>query len=144
MPVGVGGEVIGDAVMEAAASHGGFEVGGDTAERIGQLRVELLDGRLGGPPLGGQSPDYPAPRVVSTTCLMRPSVPAVVRTSPAVRMAATFWLSAEWVRSTDAPSSKIVIGPRAWRRSNSITKLSVKPSTPASAYRRPKRSAGHR
>src|SRR6516165_10541506 len=39
---------------------------------------------------------------VSVTFLLRASGPAVVRTQPAARIAATFWLSAEWVSCTDA------------------------------------------
>ena len=70
---------------------------------------------------------------MSATCLLRASVPAVVRTQPAARIAATFWLVAEWVRCTDRASSVIVIGPRACSRSNSRTKLGLSPSIPASA-----------
>ena len=47
--------------------------------------------------------------------------PAVVRTQPAARIAATFWLVPEWVRCTDRASSVIVIGPLARSRSNSST-----------------------
>jgi len=59
-------------------------------------------------------------------------VVAVVATSPAVRMAATFWLIAEWVRCTESASSVIVIGPRTCSRISSITKLGLRPSIRAS------------
>ena len=70
---------------------------------------------------------------VSVTFLVRASVPVVVRTSPAARIAATFWLVAECVRCTEAASSVIVIGPRACSRSSSITKLGLSPPICASA-----------
>jgi hypothetical protein len=35
---------------------------------------------------------------VSVTILLRASLPAVVATQPAARIAASFWLIAEWVR----------------------------------------------
>ncbi len=69
---------------------------------------------------------------VSTTFLLRASPPGTVLTSPALRMAATFWLSAEWLRCTDSASSVIVIGPRASSRSSSMTKLVLSPSNRAS------------
>jgi hypothetical protein len=59
--------------------------------------------------------------------LVRASAPVVVRTRPAARMAATFWLVAECVRCTEEASSVMVIGPRACSRSSSITMLGVSP-----------------
>ena len=73
---------------------------------------------------------------MSVTFLLRASAPALVRTQPAARIAATFWLAAEWVTCTDPASSVIVIGPRACSRSNSLTKLGFSPPICASAYRR--------
>ena len=49
---------------------------------------------------------------VNAIFLVRASAPVVVRTRPAARIAATFWLVAEWVRCTDSASSVMVIGPR--------------------------------
>lgn len=50
-----------------------------------------------------------------------PAVHAVhaVWTQSAVRIAATFWLSAAWVRWTDSATSVMVMGPQAWSRSRS-------------------------
>ena len=70
---------------------------------------------------------------VSVTFLLRASAPVVVRISPAARIAATFWLTAEWVSCTEPASSVIVIGPLACSRSSSITKLGLSPSIWASA-----------
>lgn len=53
---------------------------------------------------------------VRTTVLLRASRPGTVSSQPAARIAATFWLSAEWVRPTERASSAIVIGPRACSR----------------------------
>ena len=57
----------------------------------------------------------------------------MVLTSPAARIAATFWLIAEWVRWTDSASSVIVIGPCACNRISSFTQLGLSPSIRASA-----------
>ena len=78
-------------------------------------------------------PTMRAALAVSVTRLVRASAPAVVRTQPAVRIAATFWLVPEWVRCTDRASSVIVIGPLACSRSNSSTKLGLSPPMRASA-----------
>jgi hypothetical protein len=53
---------------------------------------------------------------VRVTFLVRASGPAVVSSHPAARIAATFWLSAEWVRPTERASSAMVIGPWACSR----------------------------
>ena len=80
--------------------------------------------------------NWPAIRralAVRVIFLVRASVPVVVRTRPAARMAATFWLVAECVRCTEEASSVMVIGPRACSRSSSITMLGVSPVICASA-----------
>ena len=43
--------------MEAPAFQGAFDVGDDLGERVGDLRLQFGEGRLGGPPLGRQAPD---------------------------------------------------------------------------------------
>ena len=73
---------------------------------------------------------------VSVTFLLRASAPAVVRISPAARIAVTFWLTAECVRCTDRASSVIVIGPYRCSRISSITKLGRTSPRSASVYSR--------
>src|SRR5215472_15878192 len=51
-PVGVAGQLLGDPVVEALALQGLLDVGDDLAQRVGDLRLDLGDGRLGGPPFG--------------------------------------------------------------------------------------------
>ena len=70
---------------------------------------------------------------VSVTRLLRASAPGVVSSQPAARIAATFWLSAEWVRPTERASSAIVIGPRTCSRMISSTQLGLRSSMPLSA-----------
>ena len=56
LPVGFAGQLLGDPVVKALALQGPFDVGDDLAQRVGDLRLDLGDGGLGGPPLGGQPP----------------------------------------------------------------------------------------
>jgi hypothetical protein len=53
-PARIAGQFLRDAVVEALAGQGLPDVGRDAGERVGELRLELLDAGLGGVPLGGQ------------------------------------------------------------------------------------------
>ena len=70
---------------------------------------------------------------MSATFLLRASGPGEVSSHPAARMAATFWLIAECVRSTERASSAIVIGPRTCSRMISITQFGLRSGMPFSA-----------
>ncbi len=83
--------------MEALPLQRALDVADHLAEWVGNLGLEVGQRGLGSLPFRGQPLASRAARGVSRTVLLRASGPAEVRTSPAARIAATFWLTAEWV-----------------------------------------------
>src|ERR1700683_1362712 len=53
-PPRIAGQFLRDAIMEALASQGLPDIGRDARERVGKLCLKLLQGCLGGVPLGGE------------------------------------------------------------------------------------------
>ncbi|WP_157894782.1 hypothetical protein [Streptantibioticus cattleyicolor] len=70
---------------------------------------------------------------MSAASFVRASSPATVRTEPAIRIAASFWLGAERLRPTEAASSVMAVGPWARSRGNAMTTLRLSPSLRRSA-----------
>ena len=115
------GQLLGDPVVEALALQRVPDVRDGLAERVGDLGFEFGQRGLGGPPFRRQPGRRGPARGVRCTVLLRARPRRWLRTRPAVRIAATFWLTAEWVSCTDSASSVMVIGPRACSRRSSIT-----------------------
>jgi hypothetical protein len=131
-PPRIAGQLLRDAIVEALAGQGLPDVGRDAGERVGKLCLELLQGCLGGIPLGGElASDLLGPGR-EPYLLAGASGPGPVASQPWPRMAATFWLSAECVCSRLRASSAIVIGPCACSLRITVTQLGLRSAMPLS------------